>query len=137
MYKIIIAAVDIAKFDRAKRILCRAAALLDEGGEIILLSVIEDVPSYLVAGLAQDYVDRAILSAQQKLDELCRSTGIRAVVEIRAGKPAAAILTVANERSADLIVLGSHVPDISNYFLGDNADRIVRHARCSVLIDRH
>ncbi|KAA0699916.1 universal stress protein [Neorhizobium sp. P12A] len=137
MYKRIIAAVDIAKMDRAKRILCRADALADEDGEVIVMSVIEDVPGYLVADLAQDYVDRAIMTAEKKLEELCAKTGIRAVVEVRAGKCASAILTVAGERDADLIVLGSHVPDISNYFLGANADRIVRHARCSVLIDRH
>jgi universal stress protein F len=137
MYKKIIAAVDIAKLDRAERILCRAARLVDDDGVVIVMTVIENVPSYLVAEMAQDYVDRTMQTAERKLEELCSRTGIRAVPEIRTGPPAAAILAVAGERSSDLIVIGSHVPDITNYFLGANADRIVRHARCSVLIDRH
>lgn len=137
MYKRIVAAVDMARADRAERILCRAGKLADEGGEIILLSIIEDVPAYLPNTLAQDYVDRALADWREKLDDLCRKTGIAAVVEIRTGRPALAILEVAGEREADLIIVGSHVPDITNYFLGANADRVVRHARCSVLVDRH
>lgn len=137
MYKMIIAAIDIAKLDRAEHILCRADALADDDGQIVAIGVIENVPSYLASSMTQDYVDKAIMTGEEKLDELCRRTGIRAMVEIRTGPPAAAILACASERHADLIVVGSHVPDLSNYFLGANADRIVRHAKCSVLIDRH
>jgi universal stress protein F len=133
----IIAAVDFARLDRAERILCRAKALVDDDGQIVAISVIENVPSYLVASMRQDYVDTAIMEGEKKLDEICRRTGIRAMIDIRTGPPAAAILACAGERHADLIVVGSHVPDLSNYFLGANADRIVRHARCSVLIERH
>ena len=41
-----------------------------------------------------------------------------------------------NENKADLIIVASHTPDISNYFIGATADRVVRHAKCSVLVDR-
>jgi nucleotide-binding universal stress UspA family protein len=33
---------------------------------------------------------------------------------------------------ADLIILGAHRPDISDYLMGANAAQIVRHADCSV-----
>jgi nucleotide-binding universal stress UspA family protein len=137
MYKMIIAAVDFARLDKAERILCRAKAMVNDDGQIVAISVIENVPSYLMTSMTQDYVDRAIMTGEEKLEELCRRIGIRAVVDIRTGPPAAAILACAHERHADLIIVGSHVPDLSNYFLGANADRIVRHAKCSVLIDRH
>jgi nucleotide-binding universal stress UspA family protein len=33
-------------------------------------------------------------------------------------------------------MIASHIPDIYNYFIGATADRVVRHAKCSVLVDR-
>ena len=48
----------------------------------------------------------------------------------------AEILAVAEEAEADLIVVGSHRPAMKDYLLGTNAARVVRHARCSVLVAR-
>jgi nucleotide-binding universal stress UspA family protein len=45
-------------------------------------------------------------------------------------------LGVAEEAGADLIVVGSHPPAMKDYLLGTNAARVVRHARCSVLVAR-
>ena len=46
------------------------------------------------------------------------------------------ILGVAEEAEADLVVVGSHRPAMKDYLLGTNAARLVRHARCSVLVAR-
>ncbi|MDH3377846.1 MAG: universal stress protein [Gammaproteobacteria bacterium] len=46
------------------------------------------------------------------------------------------ILKMAEEVSADLIVMGSHRPEFKDYLLGPNASRVVRHATCSVLVVR-
>lgn len=48
----------------------------------------------------------------------------------------AEILGVAEEAGADLVVVGSHRPAMRDYLLGTNASRVVRHARCSVLVAR-
>jgi nucleotide-binding universal stress UspA family protein len=48
----------------------------------------------------------------------------------------AEILGVAEEAEADLVVVGSHRPAMKDYLLGTNAARVVRHARCSVLVAR-
>lgn len=136
MYKKIIVTIDMAALAKGEPTLRRAAALADGGGEIIVLNVVEEVPSYLVIDLPQDYVTDAIKDAEDKLVALCRRLEIPALVEIRTGTPAAAILKAAEERGADLIIVSSHVPNLSNYFLGATADRVVRHARCSVLVDR-
>jgi len=48
----------------------------------------------------------------------------------------AEILGIAEEASADLVVVGSHRPAMKDYLLGTNASRVVRHARCSVLVAR-
>ncbi|MDX1737250.1 MAG: universal stress protein [Alphaproteobacteria bacterium] len=46
------------------------------------------------------------------------------------------ILRVSEEISADLIVMGAHRPRMEDYLLGPNAARVVRHAKCSVLVVR-
>ena len=46
------------------------------------------------------------------------------------------LLQEASEWDADLIVVGSHRPVMSDYLLGSNAKTIVRHAQCSVLVVR-
>ena len=46
------------------------------------------------------------------------------------------ILQVGQKIDADLIVLASHRPELSDYLLGPNAARVVRHADCSVMVVR-
>ncbi|SDD78478.1 universal stress protein [Rhodospira trueperi] len=48
-----------------------------------------------------------------------------------------AVLSMAAQREIDLIVIGAHRPELRDYLLGPNAARVVRHARCSVLVVRH
>lgn len=46
------------------------------------------------------------------------------------------ILRAADKVGADLIVIGSHRPELRDYLLGPNAARVVRHARQSVYVVR-
>ena len=46
------------------------------------------------------------------------------------------ILRVSEDIKCDLIILGSHRPTMQDYLLGPNAARVVRHAKCSVLVIR-
>jgi nucleotide-binding universal stress UspA family protein len=48
-----------------------------------------------------------------------------------------AVLSMAEQRGTDLIVIGAHRPELRDYLLGPNAARVVRHAACSVLVVRH
>jgi nucleotide-binding universal stress UspA family protein len=69
-------------------------------------------------------------AAQQVPGEIeCR----RIVAE---GKVYQEILKAAAAIQADLIVMGSHRPELSDYLLGPNAAKVVRHARCSVMVVR-
>ncbi|TWF54752.1 universal stress protein [Neorhizobium alkalisoli] len=136
MYKKIIVPVDITQIEKGEKILRSAASLLYKGGTIILLNVVEDVPGYLVS----DYTTEMMVEARQKADtaliDLRGKLGVEAEIEIRQGSPAREILAAAEQHGADLVIVASHVPDLSNYFIGATADRVVRHAKCSVLIDR-
>lgn len=136
MYKKIIVPVDPAAVEIGERILTKAKSLLDAGGEILLLTIIEDIPGYLAIDVPVDLIEGAINDAKAKLVALKEKTGVAAHIEIRSGAPAREILATAEEHKADLIVIGSHVPDFSNYFIGATADRVVRHSKISVLVDR-
>jgi len=73
-------------------------------------------------------------------DERIRLTqrGLEVSVALCNGRPWEAIIEQANEQHAELIVLGPHTRhgEIAPHpkLLGTNADRVVRHAHCSVLV---
>ncbi|WP_127557922.1 universal stress protein [Nioella ostreopsis] len=46
------------------------------------------------------------------------------------------IIEAANRVGADVIVMGSHRPELKDYLLGPNAARVVRHATQSVFVVR-
>ena len=46
------------------------------------------------------------------------------------------ILRIADEIGCDAIVMAAGNPDLAQYLLGPNAARVVRHAKCSVLVVR-
>ena len=46
------------------------------------------------------------------------------------------IIDTAEELGADLIIMGSHRPELQDYLLGPNAARVVRHSAKSVLVVR-
>ena len=63
--------------------------------------------------------------------------GVEAECYARRGDPAEAILDVAEEQDADLIVVGSKGMHGSRRFLlGSVPDKVSHHAPCSVLIVR-
>lgn len=136
MYKNIIVAVDLAHGDAGKALLTHANALVDEGGTIRLLHVIEDVPSYIAAELPRDLNDRRQAEAKVELGLLTQAAGANVVSEVRMGAASSQILQCAEDTDADLIMIASHRPGLSDYFIGSTAARVVRHAQCSVLIRR-
>ena len=67
-------------------------------------------------------------------DRLAQS-GVRATATTRLGDPADALLAVAEELDADLLVVGNRgMTGVRRYLLGSVADRVARHAPCSVHI---
>lgn len=136
MFKKIIVAVDMAQVEKGMKILKRAEALADEGGEIVLVSVVEDIPGYLAIDVPGHIIEKNRQTALETLDRLRGEVKVKTRAEIRTGQAASNILAAADDHAADLILVASHRPDLSNYFLGSTADRVVRHANISVLVDR-
>jgi universal stress protein F len=137
MYARIIVAVDLEHSAQAQKLLSRAAALLDAGGEIRLVHVLEDVPGYIAAELPSDISERRRAEAAVELRAMIDpEADIRVEHEVRRGAAAGQILQAAEDCGADLIMIASHKPDLRDYFIGSTAARVIRHAHCSVLVER-
>lgn len=138
MFKHIIVAVDLAHGEAGKALLAKAGKLVDPDGTIRILHVLEEVPSYIAAELPRDLNERRAAEAKVEMKLLAEtaSGGAKVEIETRHGAAAGQILEAADDHGADLIMIASHRPGLSDYFIGSTAARVVRHAQCSVLILR-
>ncbi|MFC7705076.1 universal stress protein [Plastorhodobacter daqingensis] len=136
MYQTIIVAVALGGDTTGGPLLERATRLLAPGGSIKLVHVLEEVPAYIVAELPRDVLSARKAEAMVELRDLAAAQSAAADCEVRQGSPATAILEAAADHGADLIMIASHRPDLRDYFIGSTAARVVRHAKCSVLISR-
>lgn len=85
------------------------------------------------AGLQREQADEAVASAV----ELARSVGAPAEAHVRAGEPAGALISAAEELRADLLVVGSRgMRGARRYLLGSVPNKVTHHAPCSVLVVR-
>jgi len=140
MYKRIILAVDLAETSTAPKGLEQALELAKLGGGALrLVNVQPVVPATFMEYVPADFDMEQAKRAQDALDALVASIDLpaeRKSSAARAGGIYHELLQEATDWNADLIVVGSHRPVMSDYLLGSNAKTIVRHAQCSVLVVR-
>lgn len=136
MYKNIIVPFDMGQEERGRKAFDMAAQLCDKDGTLHLVNVIEEVPAYVAAELPSDVYENSRKQVKEKLRELASGSKVKTQIEIRSGRPASEILNAADESEADLIIVASHRPELADYLLGSTAARVVRHAKCAVLVDR-
>jgi len=74
--------------------------------------------------------------ARKKLQKIAAKAGVDVKIDIRTSHAASAILESVKKHDADLIIVASHKPGLSDYFLGSTAARVVRHARVPVFVNR-
>ena len=136
MYKTILVPIDMAHVAEGKANIDIAAQHASDGVKIILLNVVEDIPTWAAVELPAHLIENSLKRAQDELKAIANATGMKMEVEVRSGHSYNTILEVAQEKQADLIIIASHRPGFQDYFLGSTAARVVRHATCSVLVIR-
>ncbi|MEM9231388.1 MAG: universal stress protein [Pseudomonadota bacterium] len=137
MFKHILVPVDLSHEDIGQQILSKAGRLLSESGTITALHVTPDIPAYAEAYVPPAIRDARVGDQHAALTALADAAGIKTVtVRIAHGPAHVRILDTIEEIAPDLVIVGSHKPGLSDYFLGSTAARVVRHAACSVLVDR-
>ena len=136
MFKKIIVPIDLTAAEQSKPMIDVAAKLADEGGKIILVNVVEDVPATVAAQLPATVHQKIVDNAKGALEAMANTAVAKPEAVIRVGHPPTAIIELAEEKGADLIIVASHRPDWHDFLLGSTAARVVRHAQCSVLVVR-
>jgi nucleotide-binding universal stress UspA family protein len=138
MFKKILVGYDGSKGGKAA--LAAAAALAEEfGGRVTALWVREPLPRH--SDLPGEYegeseaAETYFAERQAEVAETASQFSQSIACESARGHAAKAILKFAEQGGYDLIVIGhSDHSELWGRLLGDTADRISDHARCSVLI---
>jgi len=136
MFNTILVPIDMAHIAEGKANIDIAAQHASTGAKIILLNVVEEIPTWAAAELPANLVGDSMKRAQSELKAIANATGMMMDVVIRSGHSYKTILEVAKESRAELIIIASHRPGLQDYFLGSTAAKVVRHATCSVLVMR-
>ena len=135
MYSHVLIGVDLDHEELVSGKIELARRLLADGGKITLFTVLEDVPGFVAEFVDMKGDNHLTVKVRDKLTEL--AGGDPAIgVAIGKGKAGVQIPFYAEEQGVDLIVVGSHHPTATDYFLGSTASRIARRADCAVLIVR-
>lgn len=139
--KVIVVPVDFSV--ESKKALRYASKLAAQFGSVLrLVHVVEpapflnDVPNVIItrseAEVSKESLNKLQSLAQEEIEEL-----IPVQTEVRVGKPYHEIVSAAKVLGADLIVIATHgYTGLKHALLGSTAERVVRHAKCPVLVVR-
>lgn len=119
-----------------------------QGAALVIMTVVPNMVTgidyrYAIRGEmggSEDYdLKKIVQNALDHLNDFVAEhapKGTNAETIARHGTVYEQILDVADEIGADQIVIGAHRPQLSDYLLGPNTARVVRHAKCSVNVVR-
>ncbi|MEH6544915.1 MAG: universal stress protein [Sneathiella sp.] len=139
MYKHILLAVDLDD-ERQKSMEVGVEYAKAFGSTLHVMTVLPNFGMSIVGSFfPKDHEKEMLEKATEALHSFVKSS-IPAEIAVQhivgLGSVYEEILRVSDEINSDLIVIGTHRPDMKDYLLGPNAARVSRHAKCSVLIVR-
>ncbi len=135
MYKNILIPVALDHEKIVGKKLAVARRLLEDGGQITLLTVLENVPGFVIEFVDLKIDNHLTQKVRERLQTVAGGDDFIAC-DVVTGKPGVKIAQYAAENGIDLIVVGSHHPSAQDYFLGSTASRVVRRAECPVFVLR-
>lgn len=108
------------------------------GARLALGYVVPDIRLEVEAEWSATALRRLIETADASLRLIARnaSDGPDIATHVATGCVFRGILEIADTIKADLIVLASHRPQMKDFLIGQNAERVVRHASLSVMVAR-
>ena len=141
MYKNILLAIDLNDETSCRKPLLSAVELARTfGARLHVLTVVREVEAILqakTAALGYKLIEADLENRIAALIRRADASDLKPGILVTHGASIyGEILGAAEEAEADLVVVGSHRPAMKDYLLGTNAARVVRHARCSVLVAR-
>ena len=125
---------------KASRCSLRSSSRSIFGGQLHVLTVVREIEAILQAKSAPLGYEVILADLENRVAALIRRVNASDlkpnILVTHNASIYAGILGVAEEAGADLVVIGSHRPALKDFLLGTNAARVVRLARCSVLVVR-
>lgn len=141
MYRNILVPVDLSDKHSWRKALPTAISLCETfEAKLHLITVVPEFGLPMVGQFfPEGYEAKLRQQAAKQLKEFATQQ-VPSAIECRRivaeGRVYQEILKAADAIKADLIVMGSHRPELSDYLLGPNAARVMRHAKCSVMVVR-
>jgi nucleotide-binding universal stress UspA family protein len=136
MYRNILVPVDLDHDSVGEGSVLLAQHIGGPEAKITLLTVTEAAFHAAAAHVPPEALEAHDKDIRARLRALARELDGGAAVVVRHGDPAREILDEAAAIGADAIVIASHRPHLRNHMLGSTASWIVKHASCSVVVDR-
>ncbi len=142
MYKTILLPIDLHDESSWKKALPTALETCRSfGAKLHVMTVVPDfgmaiVGSFFPEGYERQALEEAGKALHEFIDTHLPDNKSIARIHVRHGTIYNEILDTASSAAIDLIVLAARRPEQSDYLLGPNAARIVRHAECSVMVVR-
>lgn len=140
MFEKILVPVDPAEPGFAKDALSKAAQMArDYGAKVHLMAVCPEVQSFVASQLPEGWQKQATGETAVILDKIGADLNLPdGAVDsvVRMGSVYHEVIDEAEQAGCDLVLMSSHKPGLSTYFIGSNAAHIVRHAPCSVMVLR-
>jgi len=112
--------------ERSKKASKKAAELLEDA-EVTLVSVIE-------GAVKEEHIREKVLEMLNTEAAFFREKGLDVKKEIHYGDPADVLCELAEDNDFELIVLADKGHGVKRFLLGSTTDRVVRHAKTSVLV---
>jgi nucleotide-binding universal stress UspA family protein len=112
-----------------------ARRLRAENGQIVAVHVIDQVPGFARLYVTENDEKPLPKRAEEGIAERIGEQN-DAEIEVLKGHPGRTIVDHAKKIGADCIIVGSHKPGLTDFFLGSTAARIVRYSPCSVHVLR-
>jgi nucleotide-binding universal stress UspA family protein len=140
MYKTILLPIDLAQESSWKKALPVTVSLCETyGAALHLVTVVPDLAHGMVRQyFPDDYEEKIRQGAQDNMQTFIAEhlAGQDVTSHLVNGPIYQRIIETAEKIGADLIVMGSHRPELADYLIGPNAARVVRHTACSVMVVR-
>jgi nucleotide-binding universal stress UspA family protein len=141
MYEHILLPVDLNEKSSWEKALPVALTLAEDYKSTLhIVTVVPEMGLSIVGSfLPKGFEEKAKVDALKAVEKFCEEhIGSKAPhkAHIAQGPIYQKIIETADRVNCDLIVLAAHRPELSDYLLGPNAARVMRHANQSVMVVR-
>jgi nucleotide-binding universal stress UspA family protein len=141
MYRKILVPVDLGDKHSWRKAIPTAVALCETfDAGLVVMTVVPDISMPLIGQyLPHDLAKRVKQQLSGRLNAFVQAQippGVEIQQQVAVGRVYHEILAAAAEAEIDLIIMGSHNPELDAYGLGPNAEKVMRHAKASVMVVR-